>query len=88
MLFPHVNIQVALSTKQCTTNLTLVFRCCFCVLLHDVHFETAVLGKPGVAFRTLVRFFARVAKLVSFEVKRICKAFSANVAFEGPFSSV
>jgi len=88
VLFPHVHVQVALSAKERSANLTLVLRCCFCVLLHDVHFETAVLGESSVAFWTLVGFFTCMTELVPFEVERICKAFGTDIAFEGPFYSV
>lgn len=69
-------------------NLTFKFRRRFGVLLHDVHFETAMLCKSRFAVRTLVRLLACVRELVTFEMEAVSKRLSANVAREGPLTSM
>ena len=58
------------------------------MLLHDVHFETAMLCKSRFAVRALVRLLACVRELVTFEMETVSKRFSANVAREGPLASM
>ena len=58
------------------------------MLLHNVHFEGAVLREPGLAVRALVRLFACVTKLMSLQVKGICEGFPANVARKWSFPSM
>lgn len=58
------------------------------MLLHDVHFETAMLRKSRLAVRTLVRLLTRVRELVTFEMEAVSKSLSANVAREGSLTSM
>ena len=88
VLLPHVDVEVALPSQQGAADLALVLGSGFGVLLHDVHFEAAVLGETGVAFWAFVGLFAGVGEFVAFEVEAVGEAFAAVVAFEGAFAGV
>jgi hypothetical protein len=88
MLLPHMNIQITLPPQQSTTNLTLILGRCLRMLLHYMHFQTAMLREPGLTLRTLIRLLPSVAELVPLQMKTISKTLPTNFTFKRSFPGV
>ena len=68
--------------------LTFELGCGLSMLLHNVHFEGAMLCEACFAVGTLVRFLARVAEFVPLEMERVGESLPTNVARERSLPSV
>lgn len=88
VLLPQVDIKIRFSAKQGVANFAFELGRRLGVLLHHVHFERAVLRKARLAMRTLVRLLARVAELVSLQVKRVRERLAADITRERTLTCV